>query len=106
MSVLEIGLAIALVLTCGLLFRLYCKHLILRHMFIHSSDWNARKVEEVAKSATDQIIRIAIDHAAERGQQLSEREARGWVMGLDRLPALFNVLRGELILFGARNPKG
>lgn len=79
MSTLEIGLATALALTCGLLFRLYRKHIILRHVFIHSSDWCARKVEEVARSATDQITRIAMEDAAERGRQLSETEARGWV---------------------------
>jgi len=79
MSSLEIGLAIALVLTCVLLFRLYRKYLILRHVFIHSSDWWARKVEEVARSATDQIIRYAIEDAAERGGQLSANEARDCV---------------------------
>jgi len=36
-------------------------------------------VEEVARSATDQIIRTAIDDAAERGQLLSESEARSLV---------------------------
>lgn len=76
MTTLEIVLASALALTCGLLFRLYRKHLILRHVFIHSSDWCARKVEEVAQSATDQITRIAMEDAAERGWQLSESEAR------------------------------
>jgi len=79
MSALEIGLATALVLSWGLLFRLCRKHLILRHVFIHSSDWCARKIEEVARSATGQIIRFAMEDAAERGQQLSESEARGWV---------------------------
>lgn len=76
MTTLEIFLATALALTCGLLFRLYRKHLILRHVFIHSSDWCARKVEEVAWSATDQITRIAVEDAAERGWQLSDNEAR------------------------------
>lgn len=79
MTTLEIVLASALALTSGLLFRLYRKHLILRHVFIHSSDWCARKVEEVARSATDQITRIAIEDAAERGRKLSESEARDWV---------------------------
>lgn len=79
MSGLEVGLAITLVSTCGLLLRLYRKHLILRHVFIHSSDWCVRKVEEVARSATDQITQIAMEAAAERGLQLSEGEARGCV---------------------------
>lgn len=79
MSALETILAIALALTSWLLFRLYRKHLILRHVFIHSSDWSARKIEALARSATDQLTSLAIDDAAGKGSHLTESEARGFV---------------------------
>ena len=79
MTTIETTLAIALALTSWLLLRLYRKHLILRHVFIHSSDWCARKVEEVARSATEQITSIAIEEGDKEGRRTSESEARDWV---------------------------
>ena len=76
MTTLEIVLAIALTLTCILLARLYRKHLILRHVFSHSSDWCACKIDEMVESACSSIGYIVTEDAARIGQEVTDKQAR------------------------------
>ncbi|MEZ5688783.1 MAG: hypothetical protein R3E21_08400 [Caenibius sp.] len=79
MSTLEITLSVALALVCWMLLRLYQKHLILRHLFIHSSDWCARKIDEVANSATKQLVERVMQDDVNDGYQFTISEARDTV---------------------------
>lgn len=48
---LDFALIAALVAAKLLLVRMHRKQMILRHLFIHSSDWCARKIHQMADSA-------------------------------------------------------
>ena len=74
MTKLEVTLAVALVAAIWLAIRLYRKHLVVRHLFIESSDWSARKIDEVVESASCEIIDLHSAWGAERGQSLTEEE--------------------------------
>lgn len=79
MSTLEISLGIALTLASFLLFRLYRKQLILRHAFIRSSDWCARKIDEMTESASWCITDMVKQNAASSGHSITDEEARDHV---------------------------
>ncbi len=79
MTTLEIVLALTLSTMIMLFVRLYRKQLILRHIFIKSSDWCGRKIEEVIGSATLTISEMAKDQARFKGLEISDNEAKGFV---------------------------
>lgn len=68
-----------LVVTAWLLARLYRRHLVMRHLFIASSDWCAREIERVVECATLSIANLAIERVEAVGSQLTEQEARDYV---------------------------
>lgn len=87
MTALSILLMLALVASIALLIRTRHHYLIMRHEFIRSSDWCARKIEEMAEAATDEIREMAKWHAQEQGEEISDEDA------LDRVP---DVIRESL----------
>lgn len=76
MSDLDIFLSVALALVIALLFRMYRKQLILRHLFIQSSDWCARKIDEMVESASYAVMESEMARAAESGRMVPEDRAR------------------------------
>jgi hypothetical protein len=76
MSALELALSIALAISVWLLIRLYRKHLIVRHLFIRSSDWCSRKIDEVASVAADEISDLLGQMAAKSNGAFTAAEAR------------------------------
>ena len=74
MTKLEVALAVALASAIWIAIRLYRKHLVVRHLFIQSSDWCARKIDEVVESASCEIIDLHSARGAEHGQSLTEEE--------------------------------
>ena len=75
MPTLEIALASALAVAIMVIARLYRKQLILRHIFIKSSDWCGRKIEEVVESATSTISDMAKAQSRREGFEISDNEA-------------------------------
>lgn len=73
------ALSLTLILAIFLILRLYRKHLILRHAFIMSSDWCARKIDEMTESACWCITDLVKESAARSGYDISDEEARGSV---------------------------
>jgi len=76
MTNLEVGLGLALASSVALLFRTHRKLLILRHLFVLSSDWCANKIGDLADTATDSIIQQAQWARELQGRQMPEDEAR------------------------------
>lgn len=79
MTNLEVALIVAEVITLGALVRIYRKHMIVRHLFIQSSDWCARKIIEVAETACWRIMDDVKQSAKANGTELTDDEARDTV---------------------------
>lgn len=79
MSTFEIALGVALAVAIWLLVRLYRKHLILRHVFIRSSNWCAMKIDEITASASQSIVGLAMELTAANDDPLNEDDARNLI---------------------------
>ena len=79
MSTLEIALSIALVVAILLLVRLYRKHLILRHVFIHSSNWCARKIDAMTADASQSIVSLAMELTETNDNPFTADDARSLI---------------------------
>ena len=79
MTVTNALLIVALIGMIALLWRTYRRYLIVRHLFIRSSDWCALKIEEMTEAATDEIMEMAKHGAGERGFEISDDDARDHV---------------------------
>lgn len=79
MTNLEITLIAAEVVTLAALVRLYRKHMIVRHLFIRFSDWTALKIDEMAESASWEIMDRQKTACQEQGYPITDEEARGCV---------------------------
>lgn len=79
MTNFEIALSVAEVGTLWALVRLYRKQLIIRHLFIRSSDWYANKIDEMTESASWTIIEQAQEAAKRNGLTLTDDDARGYI---------------------------
>ena len=77
MSMLEVLLVVMLLAAFFTIFRLYQRQLILRHKFIESSDWCARKIVKMAADATDCIVDMAVDQSKLYGEMITREEAEG-----------------------------
>jgi len=52
---------------------------IIRHLFIESSDWAARTIDEIVESASFAICEAAVQAAKARGTDMELDDARGYV---------------------------
>lgn len=75
MSNLEIGLSVALGIALWQLVRVYRRQVLLRHLFIQSSDWCARKIMEMGEAAKQSLSDALIEQAKMEGRRLSHSEA-------------------------------
>ena len=79
MSVLEITLSILLFASCFATFRMYQTQTILRHQFIHSSDWCGRKIAEMTECASGCIADMAEEQAKSSGRSITKQEAEAHI---------------------------
>lgn len=77
MSVLEIALSIALAIAILQSLRLYRKQMILRHLFIRSSDWCARKIDEMTEDAKWHSTNLQKEWAEAEGRNVTDEDALG-----------------------------
>jgi len=79
MTVTNAILLAALIALIVLQWRSYRRYLLVRLEFIQSSDWCARKIEQMADLAIYEIGQLAKQNADTRGYKLSDAEAREYV---------------------------
>lgn len=79
MTNLEVVLGLALAGTVALLVRTHRKQLILRHLFMRSSDWCAFKIDDMEESATAAIIEYMQLLREQNGKPITREEALGSV---------------------------
>lgn len=75
MNVIEIALSGALALMIYLLVRSHRKTLILRHIFMQSSDWCADKINELVDDASNAIVELETALAKEKGRIITNDRA-------------------------------
>lgn len=61
------------------LVRLRRQMRIVRHLFIESSDWAARTIDEIVESASFAICEAAVQAAKARGTDMTLEDARGYI---------------------------
>jgi hypothetical protein len=64
------------------LLRLHRQMRIIRHLFIESSDWAARTIDEIVESASFEICEAAVQAAKARGSDMTLEDARGYIPDL------------------------
>ena len=114
MTSLEIILIAALTLCVCLLIwinhkiaRLRQKHLILRHIFISSSDWSANKIEEVANDAVVQICDLVCQFDPSRTFEEARGEVRNNILDASKeWAAQIDALQSRLERNGLRRLGG
>ena len=79
MSTLEVTLGILLCVQMYVAFRLRQKQIILRHLFMQSSEWYASKIAEMTESASYWISFLAEENAKSRGSLITDEEADGYI---------------------------
>jgi hypothetical protein len=76
MSTLEIILSAILALALWQLISIHRKQLIIRHLFVHSSDWCARKIDEIVESAEYEIVGWV---KRDDGHSITDEDARDYI---------------------------
>ena len=77
MSVLNFTLGVLLIISTVQAVRLYRRQMILRHVFIRSSDWCALKIDEMIDSAAWSIMDLVQDRSTQHDQTITDEQARG-----------------------------
>ena len=77
---MEVSILLGIIAVCvWQLIRIYRQVRIIRHLFIESSDWAARTIEEIVESSSFEICEAAVQAAKVRGTDITWDDARDYI---------------------------